>query len=371
MRAVFVGAFCLLLVAIGLLLLAISLIPTDLGLTHLIGAYVFGAAGGLGLVIGFAGRAVLRSASATAATPMVASKAAVIPAATEAVSVPPEPESEPAPKIELPSSRTPAILAAGAAAGAAGLAAGAALGGFTRSEPREPIAPSNLADTALEPAGPADDRFLEELERDLFAEIRRPDLAAPAAVEAPAPTASLSSQGDSLDTDESVPQAGADEDDADKDILPPANLPQDRSPFGPDTMQATEMAADIGESAEDTSEPASLPPDADIAMEIASDPEPAIPPADPGEEPAMAADVDETPPGISGLIPDADSAALAEAVETLAPLETLDIVGSYDSGGTRFTMYSDGSVTAKGESVDRRFPSLDALRTFIDGGMKD
>lgn len=54
----------------------------------------------------------------------------------------------------------------------------------------------------------------------------------------------------------------------------------------------------------------------------------------------------------------------------LAPLETLDVVGAYDSGGTRFTMYSDGSVTALGEGVDRRFKSLDALRAFIDGGMK-
>jgi hypothetical protein len=33
-------------------------------------------------------------------------------------------------------------------------------------------------------------------------------------------------------------------------------------------------------------------------------------------------------------------------------------------------MYSDGSVTAKGEGVDRRFRSLDDLRAFIDSGMR-
>ena len=75
-------------------------------------------------------------------------------------------------------------------------------------------------------------------------------------------------------------------------------------------------------------------------------------------------------PPTPGLIHDEDLARLSEAKAELAPLETLDIVGAYDSAGTRFTMYSDGSVTAKGEGVDRRFRSLDDLRAFIDSGMR-
>jgi|GEM_PF-3371285 len=72
------------------------------------------------------------------------------------------------------------------------------------------------------------------------------------------------------------------------------------------------------------------------------------------------------PPHTPGLIADADLAALETGEPPLAPLETLDIVGAYDSGGTRFTMYSDGSVMAVGGALNQRFPSLDALRLYID-----
>ena len=92
------------------------------------------------------------------------------------------------------------------------------------------------------------------------------------------------------------------------------------------------------------------------------EPAPAVVSASPQPKPA--------PQAVHGLIPDADLAALADDLEQLPPLETLDIVGSYDSGGTRFTMYSDGSVTAIGGDMDRRFPTLDALRKFIDGTPK-
>ena len=68
----------------------------------------------------------------------------------------------------------------------------------------------------------------------------------------------------------------------------------------------------------------------------------------------------------TGLIADEDTAAIEAEDTTLAPLSTLDVVGSYDSGGTRFTMYSDGSVTASGADGEQRFPSLDALRKHID-----
>ena len=59
-------------------------------------------------------------------------------------------------------------------------------------------------------------------------------------------------------------------------------------------------------------------------------------------------------------------ASQREAAPPLAPLETLEVVGSYDSGGTRFTMYSDGSVVASGSEGETRYPSLQDLRRHLD-----
>ncbi|HRE21271.1 MAG TPA: hypothetical protein PKW21_09595 [Rhabdaerophilum sp.] len=71
-------------------------------------------------------------------------------------------------------------------------------------------------------------------------------------------------------------------------------------------------------------------------------------------------------PSTPGLIADADLAALSDDIGPhLAPLESLSPVGSYDSGGTRFTMYSDGSVVALGPDGERRFRSLEELRRHI------
>lgn len=71
----------------------------------------------------------------------------------------------------------------------------------------------------------------------------------------------------------------------------------------------------------------------------------------------------------AGLIADEDLARLAEEDMTLAPLDTLDVVGAYDSGGVRFTMYSDGSVNAVAPHGTRRYHSLEALRKQLDAGL--
>lgn len=84
----------------------------------------------------------------------------------------------------------------------------------------------------------------------------------------------------------------------------------------------------------------------------------------------VGAGVELSPPPAPGLIHDADFAAVSdEALPSLAPISTLEIVGAYDSGGTRFTMYSDGSVMAAGPNDERRFRSLDELRQHIDSGI--
>ncbi len=46
----------------------------------------------------------------------------------------------------------------------------------------------------------------------------------------------------------------------------------------------------------------------------------------------------------------------------------LSVVGQYASGGNTYTMYSDGSVHAETPSGQRRFSSLDELRSFVAAG---
>jgi len=52
------------------------------------------------------------------------------------------------------------------------------------------------------------------------------------------------------------------------------------------------------------------------------------------------------------------------------PAPTAEVVGAYESGGAKYTMYSDGSVVAEAEGQTLYFKSLEDLRDFIDGGVK-
>lgn len=229
---------------------------------------------------------------------------------------------------------------------AAGVATGAAIHAATRL--RDP-APEPHQPEPLHPEPPA---------RDLFAIDPLPP--AQAAAEPEPATAAFSDHT----AEESTPTLSM----SDDPMIPSSMLgeTEDSALLQP----VRSMAADTGEDDELVLPP--LPPipsfgpatadDAEMG-EGSAEPEPATAPAmaEPAEMPAS-----PTP----GLIHDEDLARLSEAEAELAPLDTLEIVGAYDSGGTRFTMYSDGSVTAKGEAVDRRFRSLDDLRAFIDGGMR-
>lgn len=57
-------------------------------------------------------------------------------------------------------------------------------------------------------------------------------------------------------------------------------------------------------------------------------------------------------------------------VEPAKPATGAEVIGAYESGGAKYTMYSDGSVTAEAEGQTMRFNSLEELREFIDGGHK-
>ena len=87
------------------------------------------------------------------------------------------------------------------------------------------------------------------------------------------------------------------------------------------------------------------------------------PGAEPVVQPAESAPEPEAPPG---LIADEDLATLEQSSPPLAPLDTLEVVGAYDSGGTRFAMYSDGSVVAAGPDGETRYPTLQDLRRHLD-----
>lgn len=208
----------------------------------------------------------------------------------------------------------------GATAGAAAVAA-AGLAGVGSSES---ISPEFSARLEEQGAGPPDAR-LEEFERDLFAELEsRPQ--PPVLSEGSEDGAALSAASSALSTGADAAILAIETDLPRTDIPAPFWVTADRSPEA--------ETADTGISA------------VSVAQEA--------PPA-------------KAPPAVPGLIDDADLAAVSDdSLPSMAPISTLDVVGSYDSAGTRFTMYSDGSVTAAGPQGERRFRSLEELRRHLD-----
>ncbi|MGL5447910.1 MAG: hypothetical protein ACRDBL_11430 [Rhabdaerophilum sp.] len=319
MKAVFYGVGTFLLISLWLFILALQLIPTDLGNSYLIGSFLFLV--GAGLLAGMAsvGKAIIREIKDLNPLP--------VPHVIESepvVTLPQIPISAPVME-EKTSLGKGAILATGAAAAAAGAVAGGLLGGVTRAE----AAPS-------ESSAKPEERFLDDLERDLFADIGKTEptlFPASEAVVAPEPEPVVETE--------------------DSALLTPVS----------------EGATDTGEGGAPVVEDE---PEAVVTEEVPAPSEVEASEGNVDDRPDEPNDVVSEAPAAStpGLIADDDLAALQDDEPTLAPLEMLEVVGAYDSGGTRFTMYSDGSVTALGEGVDRRFKSLDDLRAFIDGGMK-
>jgi len=293
MKLIHAGAGLLVLLAATAFWLALQLIPTDLGNSYMVAASILFASALVLFALASVGRAIVHEIHAL-------QLAVMLPPAAPEAAIPPEVLAPFAPAAAEPHAASPIVEPAVAPSPAAharpvapvfaGAAAGAAPGGAMRAD-RSAIPES---------------RILDNLERDLFAELKSPPLKISPLPDEPGPA---SATGDnSGDSRLSLATRGSKADAGRKDdlILPP--LPK-------------------------------LP------------------------------EFERAPP-TPGLIHDEDLARLSEGKAELAPRERLDIVGAYDSGGTRFTMYSDGSVTAKGEGVDRRFRSLDDLRAFIDSGMR-
>ena len=211
------------------------------------------------------------------------------------------------------------VVAAGAAAGA--VAATAITTADHGGSPARPMLSGDPENPLLRPVLSAPEKLLEEFERDLFAGIE-----ASPAVPPPVPDPGLVK---SIPLDEENIAAGNKGTEAKEPGL------QDPEFQEPEIMEPV-LRVDQG-----------------VVGATADKPVPA-----------------QAPPSVSGLIQDADLAAVSDDQQPpLAPVSSLEVVGSYDSGGTRFTMYSDGSVLAAGPQGDHRYRSLDELRRHLDTGL--
>ena len=373
--AIFVLAVILLLAGLAGLVSAINLVPTDLGFTYFQAGSTAISAGCVILALGFAVKVLNRSLQRLATPEPVR-----VPALDAMLDLPPLPpiKVEPAPFSGTPEAGNPSeaslIPAMAIAGGAAALTAGA----IAATSWIPPVAQSAAAGT--------DSKLVDELERDLFSEAEALPEPPPVSMPEIAAQASL----DDLLTDKpETDKAEAVKPSYDFDFpLPDFAL---RPALDIRDEGDNQSEAQIASAEADAPEPAAATPEDVTPDHVAQDkatfevdapdheyaaPDPVAPdhaswasqPADP-VLPAVEVEAPAAVPA-PGLIHDADFAAVADqALPPLAPVSSLDVIGAYDSGGTRFTMYSDGSVVAAGPEGERRFRSLDELRRHIDSGL--
>lgn len=290
--AIGVLAGLLFVLGLGLVISAINLLPTDLGLVYLQGGITFITGAAIILAIAFSTRHNRRFSAHKRSLKSTAMRRENAPDVA--------PSAEQAMVIGLPAS---------AAMAAAGMAGGVATyGGGEQS-----LAPS---ETIYE-RDPRTQAVLEAFERDLGLELAQMPQELP-----------VSPESEPLPSVQDVPALAI-------TPPPPASLQDDEE----DELLMFNLPPL-------PKKDASLPDDAALLPEMA---------------PAPAAPMPEVP----GLLPDDDLVSLAEAAEPLAPLETLEEVGSYESAGTKFTMYSDGSVVTSNPEGQNRYRTLDDLRAFL------
>ncbi len=105
------------------------------------------------------------------------------------------------------------------------------------------------------------------------------------------------------------------------------------------------------------------------------EPEPVVAPepAPPAHEPHPAPEEPAVEPTPHGSI--AAASAAAEPVAALADQATVSareapaasaVIGRYESEGTSYVMYADGSIDAQSEAGVYRFASMAELKTFIE-----
>ena len=140
-------------------------------------------------------------------------------------------------------------------------------------------------------------------------------------------------------------------------------------------IEAQQTHAGPGESATETGPPA------DLLAEIASidaifhedhliEPDPALDARKEGAksspEAIEPASVDPAPPFVSEALPAADPREPSPAAGPAASEAGLAIVGRYESEGTSYVMYADGSVEARSERGVFHFRSMAELKAFME-----
>jgi hypothetical protein len=100
------------------------------------------------------------------------------------------------------------------------------------------------------------------------------------------------------------------------------------------------------------------------------EPDPALDALKQGEKPAPEAiepaSVDPAPPYVSEALPAADPREPSPPAVPAAGEAALAIVGRYESEGTSYVMYADGSIEARSERGVFHFQSMAELKAFMD-----
>ncbi len=352
---IFLLAAVLVAAAVAGLVGAVMLVPTDLGFAYLQAGSILIGASAIVMAIGFAARALDRRL-ASLARPVEARFVTPESASEAPAAAPPEPET--------PSGASSAAPAAAGAATAAIAAAGATLAATSLLRERDDAPPAQVPSPELpSPEAPPLSAIVADLpDSDPFHDILKD--AADAAVE-PAPASGEGATEEPEPVDPGMPVPVTLPFEPPPFDLPPIELPPVEMPLPVDLDVIRDEIDDVAEQISLT-EPVSDPGAAESESVAAAASVDA--PVEHGRVELPVEMAPAAPPSTPGLIPDADLAAIAEDTgPPLAPLELLTAVGSYDSGGTRFTMYSDGSVVAQGPEGERRFRSLEELRQHIGG----
>lgn len=352
---IFLLAAVLVAAAIAGLVGAVMLVPTDLGFAYLQAGSILIGASAIVMAIGFAARALDRRLASLArpvkARTVTPGNASERPAAASL-----EPET--------PSVASTVAPAAAGAATAAIAAAGATLAATSLLRERDEASPAQVSspESPLPEAPPLSAIAADLPDNDPFHDILK-DAADAAAEPAPASGEGTTEEPEPFDLGMPVPETLPFE--PPPFDIPPIELPPVDMPLPVDFDAIRDEADDVAGQmpvAEQVSDPVAA--ESESVAEAAS----VDAPVEHGRVELPVEMAPAAPPSTPGLIADADLAAIAEDTgPPLAPLELLTAVGSYDSGGTRFTMYSDGSVVAQGPEGERRFRSLEELRRHIGG----
>jgi hypothetical protein len=140
---------------------------------------------------------------------------------------------------------------------------------------------------------------------------------------------------------------------------PAAAEPKAADALGPDWLDREFAAFDL-ETSHEPPPPHAPEPAAAPSLPEPHEHEPAPHAAAPTPEPLI-----EAPAAAHEPAPEPVAEAPSTAPET--PEGNLSVIGRYDSDGTSYVMYSDGSIEAQSESGVFRFGSMAELKAFIEG----